>query len=228
MAKAAKTDRKTPAKDAGVRRGSGSSRRWAVLLLVSVWMFVLGVLVGRGTSPVYFDIESLQKELSSLRQTVLEKEKTRFKISESGAAQKAEELDFYETLKKSVPESGAKPVAPTKPAPEPKAASESRPARENAGPSEPAKPPPRRVDPVPASEKPYTVQVASLKDAKTADAMVEKLRGGGFPAYRERADLGAKGIWHRVRIGSFVDAADASRILDRLKAGGLKPLLIRK
>ena len=38
-----------------------------LIFFVSIWMFILGVFVGRGTAPVQFDIEELQKELAALK-----------------------------------------------------------------------------------------------------------------------------------------------------------------
>ncbi|MGD8369033.1 MAG: SPOR domain-containing protein [Desulfobacterales bacterium] len=222
MAKSGKTDSTTPA--APPRRDRGKSRRWVLLLLVSVWMFILGVLVGRGTSPVHFDTEALQKELASLREAVLEKEKNRFRIFEGDTKKKTENLDFYESLKKSAPEKAPAPEAPVpKPAP-PKPTEQPEPA-----PKPPAPGPVRLgTQEVPAAAKPFTIQVASLKDARTADALVEKLQAGGYPAYREQAELSGKGTWHRVRIGSFSGPKDAAPTLERLKKGGLQPMLIRK
>ena len=38
-------------------------------------MFVLGVLVGRGTAPVHFDTQALQEELAALRDAMMKKER---------------------------------------------------------------------------------------------------------------------------------------------------------
>ena len=228
MARTAKSDSKTAAERKGAARSAGKSRRWAVLLVVSVWMFGLGVLVGRGTAPVHFDIEALQTELSELRQAVLDKEKSRFRIFDDEADRKGKELEFYENLKKSAPEEKTAPKVKKSPKPPPAAERPSaKPKTEAAGAkTEPV--PGLGADTVSAGEKPYTIQVASVKEERSAAAMVDRLQVLGYPAYRERADIEGKGTWHRVRIGSFVDAADAARTLKRLKAAKLKPLLIRK
>ena len=42
----------------------------SIISFVSIWMFVLGIFVGRGTAPVKFDIEKLQKELVALKEAV--------------------------------------------------------------------------------------------------------------------------------------------------------------
>ena len=229
MARTAKSDSKTAAERKGAARSAGKSRRWAVLLVVSVWMFVLGVLVGRGTAPVHFDIESLQKELSELRQVVLDKEKNRFPILDDEADRKGEKFDFYVNLKKSAPEEKTAPAVTKTPKPASPAAERpsAKPKTKAAGAkTEPV--PGLGADTISAGEKPYTIQVASVKEERSAAAMVDRLQVNGYPAYRERANIEGKGTWHRVRIGSFADAADAARTLEQLKAAELKPLLIRK
>jgi cell division septation protein DedD len=233
MAKAAKTDKKAPTGGGNARRPEGKSRRWVVLMLVSVWMFVLGVLVGRGTSPVHFDTEAFQKELADLRAAVVQKEKKRFRVFESeAAAEKAENLDFYENLKKTPPDSppspAAKPAPRPAPAPPRPAEAPAKEATADRAPASAARPAGFGSDEVPASKKPYTIQVASLRESKAADEMVEKLQAGGFPAYRERADIEGKGTWFRVRIGSFAGPTEASPTLESLKKGGIQPMLIRK
>jgi hypothetical protein len=49
-------------------------------LFVCAWMFVLGILVGRETVPVRFDIQKLQNELAALKETVIKKELDQFKM----------------------------------------------------------------------------------------------------------------------------------------------------
>ena len=233
MAKAANTDKNRSATQGASRRTPGKSRRWGVLLLVSVWMFVLGVLVGRGTAPVHFDTETLQKELASLREAVLKKERNRFRIFENEAgSKKTENLDFYENLKKSAPEKTPSPAAENRPKPaaEPPPAADGPSKRPDTGKTvkeilQPAKTDTKGLS---ARKKPYTIQVAALREEKVAAAMVDRLQAGGYPAYRERAEIEGKGTWHRVRIGSFTGPADAARTLQRLKSADLKPLLIKK
>ena len=69
-----------------------------LIFFISAWMFVLGVLVGRGTAPVHFDIEALQKELIALKESILKQEEEKMK-ADAALAEKKRELDFYEALK---------------------------------------------------------------------------------------------------------------------------------
>jgi len=234
MAHAAKAEKKSPGENRKRVPVQKKSRQWIILLAVSAWMFALGVLVGRGTSPVHFDIEALQSELASLRQAVMEKEKLRFRISED-SGKNPDQLEFYENLKKSAPERTPPPTKKNtaKPGPVAQKAGEKKkspaPARiDKPAPQEkPAKKPPTGA-PAEPGKKPYTVQVASLKEAKSADAMVDQLRAHGYPAYLERTEIEGKGTWHRVRIGSFSGPSDAAKTMESLKNAQLKPMLIKR
>lgn len=53
------------------------------------------------------------------------------------------------------------------------------------------------------SDTGYLVQVASFKDQEDADEFVTELRKRGHSAFRVAANVAGRGIWHRVRIGSF-------------------------
>ena len=62
-------------------------------------MFVLGVLVGRGTAPVNFDIQALQNELKQLKASMIKQER-RVMESDSAKAGAQAAFEFYEALKK--------------------------------------------------------------------------------------------------------------------------------
>ncbi|SHI91551.1 Cell division protein FtsN [Malonomonas rubra DSM 5091] len=58
----------------------------------------------------------------------------------------------------------------------------------------------------------YAVQVGSFNAAGDAGAFKKRLLAKGFPAFVVEADLGAKGLWYRVRIGPYSDAASAKTV----------------
>ena len=62
-------------------------------------MFVLGVLVGRGTAPVNFDIQALQKELLALKESMVKQEKRAMETDSAKTGAKSS-FEFYEALKK--------------------------------------------------------------------------------------------------------------------------------
>lgn len=75
------------------------SAKWGLLFLYSAWVFVLGILVGRETSPIKFDTEKLQKELAALRESVITREQKHFEIDRDSLYDKMPELDFHQALK---------------------------------------------------------------------------------------------------------------------------------
>lgn len=207
------------------------SHQFLMILFVSAWMFILGVLVGRGTAPVHFDIEKLENELAQLREAVLKKEKDRIKAESEISGQKPQ-FGFYDALKKtredhSLPAPSGEKSA-SRPAPKHRVPKEvTPPVGEKAPPPRKEMVQPEREAPTQIRDKQFTIQVASLKDPRTADAMVEKLRMKGYPAYRVEARLGDRGTWYRIRIGSYGERKEASPVLEQLAKDNFKPILVR-
>jgi DedD protein len=70
----------------------------------------------------------------------------------------------------------------------------------------------------PGEQGGYEIQVASFQNPLEADAFVEQLRKRGHRAYRQAAYVPERGLWHRVRIGSFkykIQAAEYQKKLER-------------
>lgn len=89
----------------------------------------------------------------------------------------------------------------------------------------PAKPVPEPVAvATPAGTGGYVVQLAAFRDEPSARAAFAKLQSK-FPALKplgadiQRADLGAKGVYYRLRAG-FLSKADATTLCDGLAAKG--------
>jgi DedD protein len=210
-----------------------------LLFIISVWMFVLGILVGRGTAPVRFDIQNIEKELTALKEALVKKEQQQFSIQtqdlEVNTAQ-----GFYEALQD---ESGAVPEGEFKT----QATSES-PGR--AGDRESQKAPAvapadaqvptaakdtARVlqttgapENIPPGTGRFTVQVASSKDGAAVDRMVAKLKKRGYAAYRTTVDISGQGTWYRVRVGRFSTRTEARQVQERLKKSGYQPLVVKQ
>jgi DedD protein len=72
----------------------------SVCVLMSAWMFFLGILVGRGTAPVQFDTQSLQKELLALKKAAVEKTLRQYE-TDSKNADERKGVVFYDVLKRS-------------------------------------------------------------------------------------------------------------------------------
>ncbi len=206
---------------------------WLFLIfVVTAWMFTLGVLVGRGTSPVDFDIEKLQKELLALKQAVLRKEIAKI-TSDSDAGLKKTDLGFYEKLKESDSKEPAmvviKPPANAKSAkPNPgkdQAKLPDKSVQATSTPSTAKKLSTAKAETVTGS---FTIQVASTKDEASADKLVVKLRMNGYPAYQSRAEIPDKGIWYRVKVGPYAKRDAAEPILKRLKSEKMDGFIVKQ
>ena len=217
--------------------GSGGRIAWGrylVLLFVAAWMFVLGVMVGRGTAPVHFDTLALQKELAALRDSMLKKERDTLEKAIRGEDQKAP-LEFYEALKKDGPDTAVHmPIIDQAPTGRPEsntAESSLRPHKSRSASmgkktTAPAKSSRRTMQP-PAGGN-LTIQVASMKDAAAAQRIVAKLKKDGYSAYLSRKVIPNKGVWFRVRVGSYTDRAQAIADMNRLIQDQKKPILVKK
>ncbi|MCD4805804.1 MAG: SPOR domain-containing protein [Desulfobacterales bacterium] len=201
---------------------------WIFLIIfVSAWMFVLGVLVGRDTVPVKFDIEKLQKELVALKEAVIKKEQKRFKIDSDGVRNKTD-FGFYEALKETKKDknngAGISKEQETKHLSKDETVKVKK--RVISGKSKIINKDKQKN--LTETDKKLTIQVASLKDSKDADEMVARLKKKGYPAYRISSNIPEKGIWHRVRIGYFKDKAEAGSTLNKLKKEKYGPILVNR
>ena len=219
---------------------------WIIgILFLCAWMFVLGVLVGRDTAPVKFDVQQLLHSRDDSKTEAQVKEQSQ-PTKDSIAVKDKTKLRFYEHLPEdqkdtSVPD--IKPEQIAKPEEEDQAQSkdsESKQKRqikkadtEKATSSKTAAEQKDQREAVAAGTKQstgsiYTIQAASVKKAKDADRMVAELKQKGYPAYRTIGKVAQKGIWFRVRIGEYKSKTEARQTLNKLKKLGLKPILVRK
>jgi cell division septation protein DedD len=232
----AKPSDKDPGKKPHVTLSRKAIAGWAVVVfIISAWMFGVGVMVGRGTAPVSFDIDQLKRTLESLQKSAPPSPK-------SGAGPEAPEmkskadLGFYDSLPKNredaempnLPKPAAAPAKPEPPAQKPAEPivppKAEKPAAAPAPPSAP--PPPAAASAAPG--KPLTVQIAAVKSEEEARRLLERLRQRGYAAYVEAIAIPDKGTWYRVRMGEFPSKEFARSTIDRLQKDGFKPDVVPK
>jgi cell division septation protein DedD len=197
-----------------------------LLLFVAAWMFVLGILVGRGMAPVNLDAGKLEQELAALKAKMLRQEQSRGQARASGQEGAKSELGFYEALKDPKGQKRYKTMPVPKPPDKPRTM-EHAPARPSTPVAQPSELKPKPVvrpapepQPAPKTSKPsgkYTVQVSAVKDAQRAARLVAELRKKGFRAYQIRTEVPGNGVWYRVRVGAFSDRASADKMAGKLK-----------
>jgi cell division protein FtsN len=219
---------------------------WACFIFfVCAWMFVVGVLVGRDTAPIKFDIARIQKKLEAAKEDLEKKERSRIQ-GKSGITKDKTKLDFYEALRdnredtqldKKKLSSSINKKAELQPAKKPprsidnkadRKIIEKKPPPEKKPTRPPQKPSNASKSKIRPSIKTYTIQAASVKNARDADRLVAELKKTGFHAYRAIGKVPGKGIWYRVRVGEYQSKASARRTLNKLKKAGLKPIVIEK
>jgi cell division protein FtsN len=217
---------------------------WACFIFFAcAWMFVVGVLVGRDTAPIEFDIAGIQKKLEADREDLENKERSRIQ-GKSGISEDKTKLDFYEALrdnredteldKEKLSSSIGKKTAPLpakKPPPSIDDKADRKIIEKKPPPAKKPTKPPQKPSSASKSKirpavKTYTVQAASVKNARDADRLVAELKKTGFHAYRAIGKVPGKGIWYRVRVGKYRNKADARNTMQKLKKAGIKPILI--
>ncbi len=62
----------------------------------------------------------------------------------------------------------------------------------------------------------FAVQVFSFKEKGRADASLKQLKDKGYAAYIMMSDLGPRGVFYRVRVGSFATEAEAKKNLETI------------
>jgi cell division septation protein DedD len=206
-----------------------------VALFVAGWMFVLGIMVGRGTAPVNLEADKLERELVDLKDAVMQKQKAEIDAQTSGQGNAKPQLGFYEALKdpkKVKPHNIKKPTKPVKkpPAPKPAQPKKPQPKKPTSNSTKVAKAVPqstvRDSDTAPAHKGHYTIQVAAVRETGSATSLVTQLRSKGYPAYQVRVEVPGKGAWHRVRVGAFKSRGAADRMLAKLKANKLNGMVV--
>ena len=64
----------------------------------------------------------------------------------------------------------------------------------------------------------YRIQVASFRDLAKANVKMEEIKKKGYRSYIIARDLGEKGTWYRVYVGTFSNKNEAAEHLTKVKA----------
>lgn len=73
----------------------------------------------------------------------------------------------------------------------------------------------------------YTLQIAAYPEKRAAEDEVKKMKKLGYAAFIASSELPGKGIWHRVRLGSFLERSAAEKLQKTLHAKeGISPMIV--
>ncbi|MFO7860242.1 MAG: SPOR domain-containing protein [Desulfosalsimonas sp.] len=215
----------------------GGASGWVLMIFIaSGCMFILGVLVGRNTAPVHFDMQHLDEKLAQLQSSVL---------SEPGEQQTSNDripedisFEFYDRLREKsqvdeYAQGRPRVLAPKHPKPDlaeirvqpprSKPETEPMPAQKESG--HPVQIAAEQPSPS-ASGKLFAIQVASLRDRQKAETVEKKYKDKGYPAFTQKAAVEGQGRWHRVRIGPYTNRSQAENDLVRLQKAGVDAMLL--
>jgi cell division septation protein DedD len=175
--------------------------------IVSVIIFLCGVLVGRGVRA------EKNPDPAAARGTPAPSPTDSLVSAEppTPTQEGAGELSYHKRLEASQPP--AEQLKPERAPAEPVGAA-------GQGPSQPQ-------PSSPAEAGAYFVQVTALRDGKDADTLVKDLIAKGYPAFKVGPEPGEPVPLFRVRVGTYAERALADAVLSRLEKDGFKPLVRR-
>lgn len=222
-----------------------------MIFLLCAWMFILGVLVGRGTAPVKFDIAAIEKKLTDATKTDPAAQPEMPAQKDDLTVKDKTKLGFYEELKENREDLKTPVLQPPKAAADKVGEKVEKTLSQKPAPDKTASPATVPEETKPAAIAPdkelkqdkekvaavantstagpaYTIQAASVRDSKDADRLVEKLKKAGYPAYSVVGKIPGKGVWFRVRVGEYKSKSEALGTMNKLKKDGLKPILVMK
>ncbi|MBI9075890.1 MAG: SPOR domain-containing protein [Desulfatibacillum sp.] len=205
-------------------------------------MFVLGIYVGRGMSPVRFDIQNLQNELAGLKASMVRAEEAQTEALEKELARQSE-YDFFKQVRNPTgdlnfpaeeditDQSNVRSGPPvhlkaTKPAT----------VNERALPVQevpraaraPAPAPVQAAAPAADNYDFWTIQVSAVVKQQDAAKMVDKFIKMGYPAYMLEAHPEPGRTIYRVRMGHFKTRDEAKVLGQRLSRDWSDYLILKK
>jgi cell division protein FtsN len=225
--------------------------KYTIYAFIGLWMFLLGIMVGRGTAPVSFETRSFQERLQAMvrkaqKNQVLEDTDKKIALHYFEALNAPVKPDDMQALAvKVVPDKQENkfleakkmqaettdtrdPHAPETTTPDPAPVKTSKKAATFKA-SATARDDVAEKKPAPASGTggEYTIQVAAFKSFKDAVTQTAVLDEKGFTAMRTSKKIDGV-TWYRVRVGAFATRDAARRYLEKLNQAGINGMIIKK
>jgi cell division septation protein DedD len=178
--------------------------------VVSVVIFLCGVLVGRGVRPATTVDAAAVASTPEVEGASPATDAAPAATPPADAPPSAEQPpSYYSNLVAETPPAesvapAAEPEAEARPGPPPAAAADTTARAADARPASTAQ-----------AEQPWIVQVTALKKRGEAQAIATRLASRGYKAYVLDPQPGST-VLYRVRVGPFADRADAEQIVKRL------------
>lgn len=196
----------------------------AIFALVGlVWVFIFGVMLGRGHNP-----EEVVPKLAQVMPVSPHPQPAPDPMEE---VLQSKDLKYHDSLKGKNAAPPPRAAAPS-PAPQPPAASAAaQKSAEQAKPVDPAKPGPQKPQPAGTPDREggayaYVYQVAAFTNPQQAQTLQQKLRGSGMSADISETQAG-KTTWFRVLVNFRGKPDDTRTLREKLAAHGITNILLR-
>ncbi len=199
------------------KKKTGISITVVCFAVFGVWMFVLGVMVGRGSFPIKFDVEKDKPAIvqSSKKQS---KKKEVPVLKQEKKAQT--EVAFYEELDK--------PIEYSKPnIAEKKVTAKKKIIKIAKKPEAIVVVKKKSPDKKKVSRSGFVIQVAALKNKVDAGNKAVDMNKQKYPAFIVEGKSG-KDTWYRVRVGPFKTRAAAEKVLRRMKKEKIDAFVLKQ
>ena len=181
--------------------------------------FLAGVMVGRGVDQGAVEVQAA-RPVQDERIVTEETPKPAPSVQELTYGQRLEGERTEERLERVKPS----PAAATRPSPSPRIAAVT-PSPATAAPrTASASAPPVTVAARPPAAGAFALQVGAFKDRATAESMVARLKGKGFPAYLVTPQEGL----FNVRVGTFASRAEAEKAQEQLRGQKFDPFVVKQ
>lgn len=85
-----------------------------------------------------------------------------------------------------------------------------------------------------AANGPYLAQIAAVRSEEAAESIWNRVTSSSPDLYDgatkniQRADLGAEGVFYRLRVGPFADRSEASAFCDAVKEAGANCIVVNR
>jgi septal ring-binding cell division protein DamX len=196
------------------------------LFFVLAWIFVLGILVGRGFLPGAVTALSDLKDQIGVLPHKVSREKPQQELETTKKSDSEPKLGFYDKLSSKKVETLKEATAPRN-ARRKSTGAQKVTAQNRAGTSNVSRLQKEETRAPQASKGKYTVQLASLEDKNKAKKFINDLVQRGYPAYFYEAKVKGKNFY-RVRCGQFPSRKTAEDYASKLRReAGLKGFVSR-
>ncbi len=195
---------------------------------------MLGLMVGRGNSPITFDTRSFEQQLENIAEKLANIESEKEEVN----------LEFFKVLDQPVAEEKALPkitkskieseISPQPPVVIPIKTSTKKRTFQKRIMVPKKKDVPKKITTVPVPVVPvkitkgrYTIQIAAYKDFKDAVTQMAILEKKGIKSYRQKGEKDGV-TWYRVRTGVFNSFEEAKKFKEKLNRIKIKAMVIKK